>query len=170
MKNPRTIAGPVAAAALAAALAACGGQAGNTASPATGATGHTATATSQPSCAAQYQTWKVGPADKVAHQLTSHLGRVKRAASTKDLLALSTWLQRIGRDARALGKYPIPACADPHHYYVRFLGLLRAAGDNASTGGGGIGSLFAAMAPLQQLNAVEGKLSRELHRTVHLSN
>ena len=47
--------------------------------------------------------------------------------------------------------------------YATFLGLLRAAGDNASTSSG-LGALILAEAPLQKVTAVETKLAAEVKK------
>jgi hypothetical protein len=74
---------------------------------------------------------------------------------------LQSSLEAVGRAPVKLEAYPIPSCADPKGYYAEFLGLLRAAGDNASTSSG-LSALILAEAPLQKVPAVESSLAAEV--------
>jgi hypothetical protein len=57
----------------------------------------------------------------------------------------------------------MPHCADPASYWAQLPGYLKAAGDNSSTSSG-LAGLLAAMAPLQKIPAIEGKLGAELKK------
>lgn len=150
-----------AAAVAASTLSACGNQTADT------ATSTPAAATHAPlTCRQKYEQWKHGPAKTTAHRLTSALRKVETAADNEDLPALRAGLRTAGRFAADLGKTPPPACSDPAGYYARFIGLLKAAGDNAGTGDGSLMSLTLALAPLKKLPPIEKKLSKELNRIV----
>jgi hypothetical protein len=154
----------ITAAATAAALAllgACASSTGSTASPA----GQAATS-SPPSCRAQFESWKSGPARTAAKGLATQLRAVQAASKAQDVPQLVAALKRAGRAAAATAKYPMPHCADPHGYWQALLTRIRAAGDNAGTGNG-LGAILLAMAPLKQAPALERKLGAELKQTVH---
>ena len=117
------------------------------------------------SCHSQYEAWKHGPARAVAAKLKTSLDAVQPAASADDLPRLTATLRRSGAAARQLAAMPPPRCADPKGYYGRFLGLIRAAGDNARAGGG-LGTIALILAPLQRVQGVEKQLGAELDTTV----
>lgn len=116
-------------------------------------------------CRQQYDAWKGnGAATLMAKQLTADLGRVQTAGSDEDIVALRSALIATGATAAKLASYPaMPACADPHGYWRKMLGYLRAAGDNASAASG-LGALLLAEAPLEKVPAVEAKLTAELKK------
>lgn len=161
------------AAAVVAILAGCGTaapSAGSTPPAPSGSGTSAAAATSAPpSCHEQYLAWKTGPAKAVADkQLQPALRKVEAAGSDEDLPLLQSSLEAAGRVAVKLEAYPVPPCADPKGYYAQMLGLLRAAGDNASTSSG-LSALILAEAPLQKVPAVENKLTAELKKNAGVS-
>ena len=144
-------------------LAGCGsaatGSGSNVAASAPAAT------TPPASCHQLYETWKHGPASAVARRLKSALNAVQSASSADDLPRLTATLRRAGAIAHRLAAMPPPSCADPKGYYGRFLGLIRAASDNARAGSG-LGTIALILAPLQRVQGVEKQLGAELDGTV----
>jgi hypothetical protein len=113
------------------------------------------------SCNQQYAAWKTGPARDQAKQLTSDLKAVQAAGDSEDVPELTSGLQTVGNDAKALEQYPMPACADPAGYWNKILTRVQAAGDNAGSSSG-FGALMLAEAPLEALPGLESKLDAEL--------
>jgi hypothetical protein len=126
----------------------------------------TTAASSPPSCHAQYETWKHGPALAVAKRFESAMKKVAAAGNAEDIAELGSTLKTAGRSASALATMPPPHCADPAGYYRQMLTRVTAAGDNAKSGGSGLASLMLAEVPLKGVPAIEKKLSSELSRTV----
>ncbi|MEP7023118.1 MAG: hypothetical protein ABJB47_04775 [Actinomycetota bacterium] len=142
--------------------AACGGSSAPAASQGTAST---TTPAASASCHQQYETWKHGPANAIAKKLEASLRDVERAGNAEDLTLLTSSLKKTGATARKLKAHPIPHCADPHGYWAKILDRIRTAGDNATSGGGGLSSLLLALAPLKSVPALEGKLAAELKKT-----
>jgi hypothetical protein len=116
-------------------------------------------------CKQQYAAWKTGPARDLAQRTLGPDGKaLQSAANSEDIPATVAALKTIGNDAIRLQQYPMPACADPAGYWTRMLADMKAAGDNAGSASG-LGALVAAMAPMQQAQPLEAKLSAELKRT-----
>lgn len=61
----------------------------------------------------------------------------------------------------------MPACADPHGYYLQMLADFKAAGDNAGTGSG-LGGLLLAMGPAKNAETLSSKIDAEL-KAAHIS-
>jgi len=120
---------------------------------------------SPPSCHAQYEAWKHGPARAVAKRLESALKGVGAAGSAQDIPHLNSALSAAGKDAAALRSWPMPRCADPKGYYGTLLARVTAAGDNAKSASG-LGGLLLAMGPLRTVPGIEAKLTAELSQTV----
>jgi len=128
-------------------------------------TGAAGPAASPPSCHAQYETWKHGPAKAAADRLKTALRKVQAAGSAGDMLRIRSALEKTGRAAKHLAATPPPRCADPKGYYGQFLTRIRAAGDNARTAGG-LAGIILAEAPLKAVPGIEKKLDAELDATV----
>jgi hypothetical protein len=124
----------------------------------------TQSATAPPSCHQLYKTWQYGPPRALSGQIVPALRKVEAAGKLEDIPELNSALKHAGHIAQRLVAYPMPACADPKGYWTRTLGYLKAAGDNASTSSG-LAGLLMAMAPLEQVNAVENNLGTELQKT-----
>lgn len=155
----------VAAMAAVLALAACGTSSPTPAATSTPPTAHQAAV----SCKQQYDSWKTGPAKKVADQMQSDLNKVTAAASAEDVPELNSALHAAGNDARSLKAFPMPSCADPAGDWAKMLGYIQAAGDNAGTSSG-LSGLILAMAPLQKIKPLETKLTAELKRDAKLAS
>ena len=115
-------------------------------------------------CKQRYDAWKTGPARAQGKQLVADLSKVSAAGSAEDITAMTSTLKTAGTDATTLEQYPMPACADPHGYWVQMLARVKAAGDNAASASG-LSALILAEAPLQQVSGLETKLTAELKRT-----
>jgi hypothetical protein len=112
----------------------------------------------------QYSAWKHGPALAPGKRLVAALNAVQSAGTSEDIPAMTAALKTAGSAAVDLGRYPIPACADPHGYWGAVLARIRAAGDNAGTASG-LSGLILAEAPLKDVPGLEAKLDAELKRT-----
>jgi hypothetical protein len=145
------------AAAITAAAAGCG------AHPAAAAHHATAGAPS-PSCAQQYAAWKRGGALAPGKRLAAALQAAQSASASEDIPATLAALKTAGSAAAGLGRYPMPACADPGGYWSAILARIRAAGDNAGTASG-LAALLLAEAPLQAVPGLQAELAAELQRT-----
>jgi hypothetical protein len=157
-----------AAAATAGLIAVAVGCSSSPASPAATATAAAAASTSPAAreaatltCKQQYTAWKYGPARPVGKKLTKALNAIQAAGDAEDIPELNSALKKAGRDADALRRYPMPACADPHGYWDKSLARIKAAGDNAASGSG-LGGLLMAEAPLKDVPGIEAKLEAEL--------
>lgn len=117
------------------------------------------------SCASQYQAWRHSAGQSSGRrELKADLGKLRAAGSSDNILAIRSALIRLGADAGKLGRPPMPACADPHHYWPAILARFRAAGANARAGSG-LGSLMLAAVPLKAVRGLERKLTAELKAT-----
>jgi len=143
----------LAGAALAAALtlAACGSGGGSAASP-------------PRSCLQQYRSWNAGPAHAAGENLVAALNGVEAANAALKNSPTNAALKRAGVAAAALGRYPIPKCADPKGYWRAVLVQVQTAARNASTPGQG--ALVAAAVVLHNMPALDLKLANELKQTV----
>ncbi len=136
---------------------------GTAAAPAASATRPAATPPS-PSCKQQYSTWQHGPARAPGKKLVAALNAVQSAATSEDFPVTLAALKTAGIAAADLGRYPMPACADPHGYWNAMLARIRAAGDNAGAASG-LSGLLLAEAPLKDVPGLQAKLDAELKRT-----
>ncbi len=74
---------------------------------------------------------------------------------------------KLGKDARALSAYKMPACADPKGYFPKRTAALEAIGDSAPSGTSSFSEVLLALAaPLKQALNFTTKLSAELITTV----
>jgi hypothetical protein len=107
--------------------------------------------------------WKRGPAKAIAAgPLKRALNKVETAGNDEDIPALRSGIIAVAAAARKLQPYPVPACADPHHYWAHALGLMIGAGDNARTSSG-LGAIILAEAPLQKaVHILNVKLTPEI--------
>jgi hypothetical protein len=140
-----------AAVAAALALTACGSGGGSAAPP-------------PRSCLQQYRSWDAGPAHAAGENLVATLNGVQAANAALNNSTTNTALKRAGVAARALGRYPIPKCADPKGYWRAVIVQIQAAAGNASTSGQG--ALVAAAVVLHNMPALDLKLADELKQTV----
>jgi len=142
-----------AGAALAAALAltACGSGGGPAASP-------------PRSCLQQYRSWNAGPAHAAGENLVAALNGVEAANAALKNSTTNAALKRAGTAATALGRYPIPKCADPKGYWRAVVVQVQTAARSASTSGQG--ALVAAAVVLHNMPALDLKLANELKQTV----
>jgi hypothetical protein len=92
-------------------------------------------------CRQQYQAWKTGPANPLAKDLAARLNVLDFAGA--------------GAAAARMQAYPIPACADPAHYYTKLLTDVQRVGNTGIIG---------AMGMMADINADIGNLNRELDR------
>jgi hypothetical protein len=163
------IAPAVACAAMIAALAGCGSSSPPPAAGGTPSAGPSAHQAAAQTCKQQFETWKASGVQTIVNgPLKTDLRKVEAAGSDEDLVTLKSGLVAVGKDAARLAAYPMPNCADPKGYWGKMLGLLKAAGDNVSTGSG-LGALILAEAPLQKIPAVQAKLSAELKKAAGAS-
>ena len=79
-----------------------------------------------PTCRQQYQAWKTGPSRSLAEDMAAKLNVYD--------------LPGAGKDAGKLQAYPMPACADPAHYYTRLLTDLQRMGNTGIIGAMGMQS------------------------------
>jgi hypothetical protein len=124
-------------------------------------TGTAGPAASPPSCHAQYEAWKHGPAAK----LQAAVKRLQAAGGTGDIPKLERALKAAGKDAAALQSTPAPRCADPKGYERQVLARITAAADNLKAAHG-LGGLLLAEGPLKNIKVIEKQLGAELDRTV----
>jgi hypothetical protein len=148
---PRTILLAGAAFAAALTLTACG-SGGNSAAP------------PPRSCLQQYRSWDAGPAHAAGENLVGTLNGVEAANAALNNSATNAALKRAGVAATALGRYPIPKCADPKGYWRAVIVQIQTAAHNASASGQG--ALVAAAVVLHNMPGLDLKLADELRQTV----
>lgn len=160
------------AAAVAAALTltACGGGGGHqaVASPSDQAPA----AATPASCHQQWKTFRSGPGWRAIRRV-GHVGqRIQRTSSASNVAATMTGIERMGALAGHAERYPLPRCIDPRNLWIRFLKLVKKAGNSLrSAGANGPGALTHATRQhlrtlLTKLRVVKRHLAAELNRTV----
>jgi hypothetical protein len=152
-------------AALAAALiAGCGNNgvtpAGTTTNAATGPI-----AAKPQSCHDIYNNWRLHSGQlAIVTRLKADLDALSTAGTAEDFPLTRTDMVKVGADARQLGTYKMPACADPAGIYPKWIAALEAVGDNAKSATG-LGSILLALAPLKLVKTLTTQLAGELHKT-----
>lgn len=110
-----------------------------------------------PQCQQKYTAWRLGPSRGLGQHLQADLPAFEKAANANDDQGARAALKKLGDDA-AIEQYPIPACADPHGYYMQMLADMKDSGDAAAVGSG----LTVIFAPLQKALALQSKVKAEL--------
>jgi hypothetical protein len=153
----------LAAAAMVPLAVACGSSSPGTAAAA-------GSSASPASCHAQFETWQNGPAKAAWSRVVAELRAGQAAGSAAPIPHLVREIKAAGHGASALPAYPMPRCADPHHYWPAILTQIRSAADNAGTGSGGLVALLMAMRPLHQVVPLAQKLHAELKQNAGVSS
>jgi hypothetical protein len=142
-------------------LMACG-SGGGSAAPAPSAPPPSVPASS---CLQQYRSWNAGPAHAAGETLVAALNALQTASSESDVTDTGADLTNAATAARALGRYPIPGCADPKGYWRAVLVRIQAAAASAGAAKGHQ-TLVAAQGALKDMPSLDIKLANELRQTV----
>jgi hypothetical protein len=158
---PRKVLSAAAALAAGLTLMACG-SGGGSAAPAPSAPPPSAPASA---CLQQYRSWNAGPAHPAGETLVAALNALQTASSESDATDTGADLKNAATAASALGRYPIPSCADPKGYWRAVLVRIQAAAEGAGTAKGHQ-TLVAAQGALKDMPSLDLKLANELRQTV----
>jgi hypothetical protein len=130
-----------------------------------GGTASLATAiTRTETCRQQGAAWKTGPARAEVKVMLADLQKMTSEANLEDFPGTDAAIKAAGSAATVLQGYPVPACADPAGYWRQALSYVTAGGDNAGSASS-LGGLMLALAPLEKVDPLLGKLTVELKRT-----
>jgi hypothetical protein len=117
-------------------------------------------------CHQVYDNWRLHSGQHpIVVRISRDLNALVSDANAEDFPKTQAAMVKVGKDARALSEYKMPACADPKSCYPKWMAALEAVGDNAHSGTSSLSGIVLALAPLKQVQKLTTKMAAELKTT-----